>query len=611
MAPRSTPIEDYALIGDCETGALVSRGGSIDWLCVPRFDSPACFAALLGESKHGRWLMAPKDENARSTRRYRGDSLILDTEFETGDGAVRVTDFMPPGGKQSDVVRIVTGLRGRVSMRTELVVRFDYGSIVPWVSRLDDGRLRAIAGPDMLTLHTDADVHGEGLTTVGEFEISAGQSACFVLTWSRSHLEPPKPVDALRALDETTKFWDDWSGRCTYEGEWWDPVVRSLVTLKALTYRPTGGIVAALTTSLPEQIGGARNWDYRYCWVRDATLTLLALMDAGYYAEASAWRDWILRAAAGSPEQVQIMYGVAGERLLAEWQVDWLPGYDQSCPIRIGNAAHTQLQLDVYGELMDAMHQGRKGGMKENVESWRLQRALTDHVCRIWETPDRGIWESRGEPRQFTHSKVMAWVTLDRAIASAEAFGLEAPLDVWKKVRERIRADVLERGFSRKRGCFTRSYDSEDLDASLLLIPLVGFLPPEDPRVRATIDCIERDLLVDGFVLRYDTRTADDGLPPGEGAFLACSFWLADAYMLVGRHADARKMFERLLSLSNDVGLLAEQYDPKLKRQVGNFPQAFSHVALVNTALNLGHEATQKSPKPAKQRGDGRPDRAR
>jgi GH15 family glucan-1,4-alpha-glucosidase len=600
-----TRIEDYALIGDCETGALVSKDGSIDWLCLPRFDSPACFAALLGESKHGRWRMAPCDANAKVSRRYRGDSLILDTEFETAEGAVRITDFMPPGGENADVVRIVTGLRGRVAMRTELVIRFDYGSIVPWVSRLDDGRLRAIAGPDMLTLHSDAEVHGEDLTTVGEFEIAAGESACFVLTWSRSHLPPPAPAHPMRSLAATEKFWSEWSGRCTYKGDWWNPVMRSLVTLKALTYSPTGGIVAALTTSLPEQVGGSRNWDYRFCWIRDATLTLLALMDAGYYAEAAAWRDWMLRAAAGSPDQVHIMYGVGGERLLGEWEAKWLPGYEQSSPVRIGNAAHTQLQLDVYGELMDAMHQGRKGGMKESVDSWRLQRALTDHVQRIWDTADHGIWEVRGAPRQFTHSKVMAWVALDRAISGAEKFQLEAPLSEWKKTRDRIRHDVLTKGFSETLGSFRRSYDSDELDASLLLIPLVGFLPADDARVRGTIECVERKLLVDGFVLRYDTEVSDDGLPPGEGAFLACSFWLADAYVLLGRHEDARRMFERLVSLANDVGLLAEQYDPRLKRQVGNFPQAFSHVALITTALNLGHEVRQDAPKPATQRGDG------
>jgi GH15 family glucan-1,4-alpha-glucosidase len=604
MTSPSTPIEDYALIGDCVTGALVSRRGSIDWLCLPRFDSPACFAALLGKPEHGRWLMAPRDEEARVSRKYRGDTLILDTEFVTSDGAVRVTDFMPPGGENADVMRIVTGVRGRVAMRTELVIRFDYGSIVPWVSRLDDGRLRAIAGPDMLVLSSDTEVHGESLTTVGEFEIAAGDTACFVLTWSRSHLPPPAPADALRALEETEKFWSEWSGRCTYKGKWWDPVMRSLITLKGLTYSPTGGIVAALTTSVPEQIGGERNWDYRFCWIRDATLTLLALMDAGYYVEAADWRDWMLRAAAGSPEQVQIMYGVGGERLIPEWEVDWLPGYAGSRPVRIGNAAHTQLQLDVYGEFMDAMHQGRKGGMKESVDSWRLQKALTDHVCRIWEEPDRGIWESRGDPTQFTHSKVMAWVALDRAITSAESFGLEGPIDEWKGTRERIRADVLQRGYSAKLSSFTRSYGSYDVDASLLLIPLVGFLPPNDARVQGTIACVERNLLVDDFVLRYDTRTAGDGLPAGEGAFLACSFWLADAYTLVGRHDDARRMFERLVSLSNDVGLLAEQYDPRAKRLLGNFPQAFSHVALINTALNLGRAAAERSLKPAAQRRD-------
>ena len=598
-AHDSTPIEDYALIGDCHTGALVSRRGSIDWLCFPRFDSPACFAALLGEPKHGRWRMAPCDDRARVSRRYRGDSLILDTDFETPEGAVRITDFMPPEGTNADVVRIVTGLRGRVAMQMELVIRFDYGAIVPWVSRLDDGCLRAIAGPDMLVFRSDIETHGENLTTVADFEIAQGDSACFVLTWGPSHLAPPDPVDPRAALAATEQFWREWVGRCTYRGEWWDAVIRSLITLKALTYTPTGGIVAALTTSLPEQLGGERNWDYRFCWIRDATLTLLALMDAGYYSEAAAWRDWMLRAAAGSPEQVQIMYGVTGERLLGEWKVSWLPGYAGSSPVRIGNAAHSQLQLDVYGELMDAMHQARKGGMGESVDSWRLQRALTDHVARIWETADRGIWEVRGEPRHFTHSKVMAWVALDRAIESAEGYGMKADLAAWKKARARIHEDVLSRGFNASRGTFTRSYGSDDLDASLLLIPQVGFLPPEDARVRQTIERIERELVVDGFVMRYDTRTAGDGLPPGEGAFLACSFWLADAYMLIGRHADARRLFERLVSLANDVGLLAEEYDPRLQRQVGNFPQAFSHVAMVTSAMNLSRESEAR---PATQR---------
>ena len=611
MGSASTPIEDYAIIGDCEAGALVSRRGSIDWLCWPRFDSNACFAALLGDPGNGRWLLTPCDETATASRCYRGDSLVLETTFGNADGAVRVIDFMPPDGEASDLVRIVTCIRGRMRMRTELVMRFDYGSLVPWVSRLDDGSLRAIAGPDMLVLRADVEVHGENMTTVGEFELGEGENACFVLSWGPSHLAPPRRLDPMQALRETEKFWGDWSARCGYRGQWREAVMRSLITLKGLTYRPTGGIVAALTTSLPEQIGGSRNWDYRFCWVRDATLTLLALMDAGYFDEAAAWRDWLMRAAAGSPRQAQIMYGLAGERLLHEWEVPWLTGYADSRPVRIGNAAHTQLQLDVYGELMDALHQGRKGGMPESVETWRLQRVLTEHVCEVWETADRGIWEVRGEPMQFTHSKVMAWVALDRAIDSAEKYGLEAPLDEWRAVRARIHADVLARGYNPGLGSFTRSYGSRDLDASLLLIPVVGFLPPNDPRVLGTIARIERELVVDGLVLRYDTRAADDGLPPGEGVFLACSFWLADNYMLVGRDADARRLFERLLALRNDVGLLAEEYDPRTKRLLGNFPQAFSHVALVDTAFNLGHEAAQNAPKPAEQRGKDRRERAR
>ena len=600
----SAPIEDYALIGDCETGALVSRNGSIDWLCLPRFDSHACFAALLGNPSNGRWLITPCDPSVKITRQYRKDTMILETVYANAEGEARVTDFMPLRGENSDVVRIVTGLRGRMQMRTELVMRFDYGSVVPWVSRHDDGSLRAIAGPDMLILRSDVEVHGENFTTVGEFTIAAGDTATFMLTWSPSHLVPPPPTDPHAALTDTEAFWKKWSARCSYRGEWWDPVMRSLLTLKALTYAPTGGLVAALTTSLPEQIGGERNWDYRYCWLRDATLTLLALMDGGYFDEAAAWRDWLLRAAAGSPDQVQIMYGVAGERLLSEWEVPWLAGYEGSRPVRIGNAAHTQLQLDVYGEMADALFQARKGGLPGDGEAWSLQRALTDRVTEIWEQADRGIWEVRGDPRHFTHSKVMSWVALDRSIRSAESFGLHAPLDEWRQTRARIHADVLARGFSPRLRSFTRSYDSDDVDASLLLIPVVGFLPPTDPRVAGTIAEIERRLLVDGFVMRYDTARAADGLPPGEGAFLACSFWLADAYMLVGRHADACAMFERLIALRNDVGLLAEEYDPRLKRQVGNFPQAFSHVALVDTAFNLGQEAAQNAPKPAHQRGD-------
>jgi GH15 family glucan-1,4-alpha-glucosidase len=606
MAHRSTPIEDYAIIGDCESGALVSRRGSIDWLCWPRFDSHACFAALLGEPKHGRWLLTARDEAARVSRCYRENTLILETTFGNAGGAARVIDFMPPHDGGTNMVRIVTGVRGRIAMRTELVIRFDYGSVVPWVSRLDDGTLRAISGPDMLLLRGDVEVHGEDLTTVADFEISEGESVAFVLTWAPSNLPPPDSIDPRKALADTEAFWKDWTSRCTYQGEWQEPVMRSLLTLKALTYRPTGGIVAALTTSLPEALGSSRNWDYRFCWVRDATLTLLALMDAGYNDEAADWIDSLLQAPDGSPIQAQIMYCVYGERLLNEWEIPWLPGYAESRPVRVGNAAHTQLQLDVYGELMDALHQGRKGGMPESADIWQLQRALTEHICEVWETADRGMWEVRGKPMQFTHSKVMAWVALDRAIKSAESFGLKAPLDEWRAARARIHADVLAKGYSRKLGSFTRTYGSEDLDAALLLIPVVGFLPPEDPRVAGTIANIERDLVADGFVLRYDTHAADDGLPPGEGVFLACSFWLADNYMLVGRHDDARRLFDRLLSLRNDVGLLSEEYDPRTKRLVGNFPQAFSHVALVNTAFNLGQESAQNAPKPAEQRGKDR-----
>jgi GH15 family glucan-1,4-alpha-glucosidase len=595
-------IEDYALIGDCETAALVARDGSIDWLCWPRFDSGACFAALLGGPQHGRWRIAPAAPDPRITRRYRDGTLILETEFETPEGSVTLIDFMPPRDGASDLVRIVVGRRGRVAMRAELILRFDYGSVVPWVTRLDDGSLRAIAGPDMVVLRTDAALRGEGLATVGEFTVAAGEAASFVLTYGPSHEPIPRPTRPAAALADTEAFWREWSGRCTYRGEWAEPVHRSLLTLKALTYAPTGGIIAAPTTSLPEQLGGARNWDYRYCWLRDATLTLLTLMDAGYYEEAVAWREWLLRAAAGSPAQTQIMYGLAGERLLPEWEVPWLPGYEGSAPVRIGNGAHGQLQLDVFGEVMDALHQARSGGLPPSAEAWSLQSALVEQLESIWTLPDRGIWEVRGEPRHFTHSKVMAWVAIDRAIKGSERFGLEGPLQRWRALRDRIHAEVCRRGYNPELGAFVQSYGSDQLDASLLLIPLVGFLPPDDPRVRGTTEWIERRLVVDGLVLRYDTAATDDGLDPGEGAFLACSFWLADNLMLLGRHDDARILFERLLALRNDVGLLAEEYDPRLGRQVGNFPQAFSHIALVDTALNLGEVVPQNAPRPAEQR---------
>jgi GH15 family glucan-1,4-alpha-glucosidase len=593
----STPIEDYAVIGDCETAALVSRSGSIDWLCWPRFDSGACFAALLGRPEHGRWLIAAADRAARVTRCYRDDTLILETRIETSHGAVTVIDFMPPRGHCSDVVRLVKGERGTVRMRLELILRFDYGLTIPWVTRLPDGSLNAIAGPSRVVLRTPVEVQGKDLTTVAEFDVAAGDVIPFVLTHGDSHRDPPEPVDPNAALSETEAFWREWASRNRSTGEWGDCVMRSLITLKALTFAPTGGIVAAPTTSLPEQLGGPRNWDYRFCWLRDATLTLLALMNAGYYDEAGAWRDWLLRAAAGAPAQLQIMYGLAGERRLVEFDVPWLPGYEESMPVRIGNAAHGQLQLDVYGEVMDALHQARGGGLKASEADWAFQRTLLQHVEKIWHQPDEGIWEVRGGRRHFTHSKVMAWVALDRGIRAAESFGLKGPLDRWRTLRQHIHREVCERGFNRTIGSFVQSYDSRDLDASLLLLPTVGFLPPSDARVRGTINAIERRLMVNGFVMRYDSHSGVDGLPGGEGAFLACSFWLADAYAMLGRVDDARALYERLLALRNDVGLLAEEYDPVTKRFVGNFPQAFSHVAMVNTAHNLA-----RATKPTEQR---------
>lgn len=580
-------IEDYALVGDCETAALVGRDGSVDWLCWPRFDSGACFAALLGSSEHGRWRVAPLDERATVTRRYRGDTMILETTFTTEEGSVLVIDFMPPTGGNSDLVRIIVGQEGSVQMRSELVLRFGYGAIVPWVTLLDDGALRAIAGPDMVVLRTDVPQRGLGLRTESEFVVSAGETVPFVLTWSPSYKPQPEAVDPLQALELTESFWLDWSSRCTYQGEWREAVMRSLLTLKALTFRPTGGIVAAATTSLPEELGGTRNWDYRVCWLRDATLTLLALMDGGYYEEAQAWRDWLLRAAAGSPDQVQIMYGLRGERQLLEWEVPWLPGYEHSTPVRIGNAAHSQLQIDVFGEVMDALHSARSGGLPESEVAWQLEKALVKHLERVWTSPDQGIWEVRGAPQHFTHSKVMAWVAMDRVIRSAEDFKLDGPLDDWRALRAQIHAEVCERAYDPELGSFVQAYGSKQLDASLLLMPLVGFLPAADERVLGTVKAIEQRLLAEGFVYRYDALLTEDGLPGGEGAFLACSFWLADNYLLIGRDADARRLFQRLLAVRNDVGLLAEEYDPGKKRQVGNYPQAFSHIALVTTAFNL------------------------
>jgi GH15 family glucan-1,4-alpha-glucosidase len=589
-------IEDYAMIGDCRTAALVCRDGSIDWFCCPRFDSEACFAALLGSREHGRWLIAPRGE-PRVTRRYRPNTLVLETHFETEEGAATLIDFMPPGGRHSTIVRLLVGTRGKVTMRTELILRFGYGAVVPWVTRLEDGSLRAIAGPDMVIMRTPVHLRGEDMTTVGEFTINKDDTIPFVLSYLPSHRPLHAPFDAATALHDTETFWQDWSAKCRPAGPWSEAVLRSMITLKALTYAPTGGMVAAPTTSLPEQLGGERNWDYRYCWLRDATLVLLGAMNAGYYEEAQAWRDWLLRAVAGSPGQLQIMYGIAGERRLTEWTAPWLPGYENSAPVRIGNAAHSQLQLDVFGEIMDVHHQARRSGLSTNESGWPVQLEFLEHLKKVWKEPDEGIWEVRGAPRHFTHSKVMAWVAYDRAIKSAETFGLEGPLDEWRKLRDEIYEEVCAKAFDNELGTFVQSYGSKQLDASLLLMPSIGFLPVSDPRVKGTVAAIERRLLRQGFVMRYNTEGADDGLPPGEGAFLACSFWLVDVYMLQGRVADAEQMFRRLIALRNDVGLLSEEYDLRVKRLVGNFPQAFSHMALVNSAYNL-----TRSEKPVEQR---------
>ena len=599
----SSRIEDYALIGDCETAALVSIDGSIDWLCWPRFDSGACFAALLGTPDNGRWKIAPAGPTASVRRRYRGDTMILETEFTTEDGVALIIDFLPVLSARSDLVRIVRGIRGTVTMRADIALRFDYGSVVPWVSRVDDRTHRAVAGPDLVTLTSDVDVHGEGLHTVGDFTIREGDSRSFVLTWSPSHQPVPPDIDAEEELGRSEELWTEWAGRCKYTGKYRDAVMRSLLTLKALTYAPTGGIVAAPTTSLPEDIGGIRNWDYRFCWLRDATLTLLALLNAGYTSEAGAWRDWLLRAAAGSPAQVRIMYGLAGERMLHETELPWLAGYEGSQPVRIGNAAHAQSQLDVYGEVMDALYQASVAGLAASDDAWALQVALADHVTKVWRDPDQGLWEVRGKPQHFTHSKVMAWVALDRAVKCAEEFGLTAPLDVWHRVRDEIHAEVCARGFNATLDSFVQAYDSQLLDASLLMLPLVGFLPADDPRVQSTVHCIEQRLIDSaGFVLRYDSAVTDDGLPEGEGSFLACSFWLADAYVMMGRYDDAERLFERLVSLSNDLGLLSEEYDARHGRLCGNFPQGFTHLALVSTAFNLG-KSRAGAETPAEQRG--------
>lgn len=596
----SQRIEDYALIGDCETAALVGRNGSIDWLCWPAFDSDACFAAILGTPKNGRWLIAPSETATRISRRYLGNTLILETRFETKSGTVALIDFMPPRGKASDIVRLVRGIRGTVKMRMELVIRFGFGVDIPWVRRIDHS-LMAIAGQDMTVLRTPIETRGEDLTTVSDFEVKEGETVPFVLTYGPSHLEPPAPIDPELALQETEKFWQDWCSHCTRDGEYQDLVLRSLITLKALTFAPTGGIVAAPTTSLPEKLGGSRNWDYRFCWLRDATFTLLALMNSGYTEEALAWHNWLLRAAAGSPANMQIMYGIWGQRRLLEWEAGWLGGYEGAQPVRVGNAAHAQLQLDVYGELIDAFHQSRMAKLQLDDETWALECAVLNHLAEVWDRPDHGIWERRGQPKHYVFSKVMTWVAFDRGIKSAETFGFKAPLLHWRTLRDAIHRDVCNRGFDAEENAFVESYGSKLLDASVLLLPAVGFLPASDPRIRGTIASVEKCLMRDGFVLRHDPRELPADQPPLEGAFLACSLWLADAYVLSGDLDKAQALLDRVAGIANDVGLLAEEYDSVARRQTGNFPQALTHIALINTAQNLS-AARQESEKAAVQR---------
>ena len=602
---QAAAIEDYALIGDCRTAALVSKEGSIDWLCWPRFDSPACFAALLGSPENGRWLIRPVETPTKVTRRYWPGTLILETLFETPSGAVALIDFMAL--RKHSVVRIVESRGGSVEMQLALSLRFEYGSAVPWVTQLNHGHgIRAIVGPDQVVLQSDVKLQGRAMTTVASFTARAGHRTRFVLTHEASHLPQPVPPDADQALDEANGSWIEWSERCTYHGSYRAEVQRSLLTLKALSYYPTGGIVAAPTTSLPEQPAGSRNWDYRYCWLRDATFTLMALMHAGYREEAQAWGAWLRRSVAGTPAQLQTLYGISGERWVQEWEVPWLSGYQGASPVRVGNAASTQLQLDVYGELIDAMYQESVLGLAPPAASWDLQRNLVTHLEKIWELPDESIWEVRGGAKNFTFSKVMVWVALDRAVRGAEQFNLPGPLQRWRALRTRIHDLVCREGFSAKRNSFVQWLGGDTLDASLLLLPLVGFLPPEDPRIRGTVEAIGRELMVDGLVRRYDPGKTHDGLTGNEGVFLACSFWYVDNLVLQDRHHEARAMFDRLLELANDVGLLAEEYDPVGRRQLGNFPQAFSHLALINSALNLDtHSGPAEQRSQCDEPGDG------
>lgn len=586
----SRPLEDYALVGDTHTAALVSRAGSVDWLCVPNFDSPACFAALLGSDRHGHWSIAPADPAATSTRRYRGNTLVLETTFTCTDGRVRVTDCMPIRDECPDFVRRVEGIEGKVGMQMHFRPRMDYGQTIPWMER-ERGRLHAVAGPNRLTVDADVpfEVHSAAHAT-SEFAVSAGDTVDFELRWWPSHIRPGGVIDVGQAIEGTESWWLDWSRQCQYAGGYSDAVMRSLITLKALTYHPTGGIVAAPTTSLPESLGGSRNWDYRYCWIRDATYTLLALLEAGYDEEAKAWREWLLRAVAGAPDQMQIMYGVDGRRQLVEFEVDGLPGYGGSRPVRVGNAASDQRQLDVYGELMDALHQARRRDIPPDAAAWRVQRELMDFLEGAWREPDAGIWEMRGGARQFTHSKVLAWVAADRAVHAVERFGIDGPATRWRALRQEIFDDVCARGYDPDLGSFTQYYGSGTVDAALLRIPHVGFLPATDERVRGTVAAVEKNLMTDGLVRRYATDGGTDGMPHGEATFLPCSFWLADNYIMQGERGRGRELFEQLLELRNDVGLLAEEYDPSAGRLLGNFPQALSHIPLVNTAFLLaGH----------------------
>jgi GH15 family glucan-1,4-alpha-glucosidase len=582
----ASKIEDYAMIGDCETAALVNREGSIDWLCWPDFSSSACFTSLLGSEENGFWKIAPMGEGWTSTRTYRDHTLILETTFENSEGAVRLIDFMPIRERNSDVVRIVECIHGKMDLCSTLSLRFDYGRTVPWVNAIEDG-IRAVAGPNLVVLHASVPVHGENLQTVAEFTLSAGQRAWFTLTYGESFVADPEPIDAKQALEDTEEFWGKWIAQLTYEGRYANVVERSLITLKAMTFRPSGGLVAAMTTSLPECIGGPRNWDYRYCWLRDTTFTLLAMTTAGYFEEACAWQDWLLRAVAGSPDQVQIMYGLKGERQLVEWEVDWLPGYENSRPVRIGNAAADQLQLDIYGEMLDTFFHALHGMGEHTEQDFRVLVQLLDHLETIWQQPDEGIWETRGGSQQFTYSKVMAWVAFDRAILIAEKLDCAAPTEKWEKLRDTIHEEICRNAFNKEKNAFVQFYGSSQLDAALLQMPLVGFLPVSDPRIRGTIDAIERELMPGGFVLRYDTSKVEDGLPPGEGVFLACSFWMVSCLKAIGRTDDARILFDRLIGLCNDVGLLSEEYDVDRKRLVGNFPQAFSHISLINAAFDL------------------------